>query len=66
MARFDRVRAHEAIEAARVERARLVVAALASGLERIATFLRGMATRGLSEHRPRSSSAREPSLPGLT
>ncbi|GAB4208157.1 MAG: hypothetical protein OHK0013_26400 [Sandaracinaceae bacterium] len=56
MARFDVVRAQEAIEAARVARARVIVAALASTLERLAAFLRGMASRGLPE-------AREPALP---
>jgi hypothetical protein len=58
MARFDMDRAHEAIEAARVARARTFVAVLARAFEHLATFLRGMATRGLPE-------GREPVLPGL-
>ncbi len=49
MSRFDMDRAHEAMEAARVERARLVVASFAHVFERIATFLREMASRGLPD-----------------
>ncbi len=47
MSRFDMMRAEEAMEAARVERARLVVSALATLLEHVARFFREMAGRGL-------------------
>lgn len=47
MPRFDMMRAEEAMEAARVERARLVVSTLASALEHVARFFREMAERGL-------------------
>lgn len=56
MARFDMDRAHEAIEAARVARARTMVGALATALEHVAAFLRGMASRGPTEDR-------DPALP---
>lgn len=45
MSRFDMDRAHEAMEAARVERARLVVSAFAWAFEQIARVLREMAAR---------------------
>jgi hypothetical protein len=53
MSRFDMDHAQEAMEAARVERARLVVSAFAWALEQLARLLRGMAARaGSQDHGP--------------
>lgn len=45
---YDRRRAEEAFEAARVERARMITRALAHTFEAIARFFRDMSTRELS------------------
>jgi hypothetical protein len=47
MSRFDRQRAEEAFEAARVERARMITRALATAFEAVARFFRDMSTREL-------------------
>jgi hypothetical protein len=48
MAPYDRRRAEEAFEAARVERARMITRALAQTFDTLARFFREMSTRELT------------------